>query len=64
MDAGDTVLEAGAKIFASHGPGNAVSAGPLHVVFFQHAWATAELIKMKKVPSQKRLLVTAIVDGL
>ena len=39
MLAGDTVLEDGAYMFACHGPGNAVSAGPLHDVFFQHCRA-------------------------
>jgi hypothetical protein len=61
MDAGDTVLEAGAKIFASHGPGNAVSVGPLHVVFLQHCRVVAELSRRKQVLSQKRTSLTAIL---
>jgi len=60
IDDGETVLEAGAKIFASHGPGNAVSAGPLHVVFFQQFWAVVESSRTKKVASQNRALKTAI----
>lgn len=61
IDTGDTVLEAGAKIFTSHGPGNAVSVGPLHVVFFQHFWPATELIRTKKAPSRNMTFKTAIL---
>lgn len=36
IETGETVLEDGAKMLDSHGPGKAVSLGPLHTVFFQH----------------------------
>ena len=35
IEAGETVLDDGAKILDSQVPGKAVSVGPLQVVFFQ-----------------------------
>ena len=37
--AGETVRLAGEKLFASHGPGKAVSVGPVQLVLRQHVWA-------------------------
>jgi hypothetical protein len=55
VEAGRTVREAGAKMFFSHGPLNAVSVGPEQVVSRQQLSATdgeKRDHKLSKMPSQ------------
>jgi hypothetical protein len=63
MVAGDTVLEDSAKKFACHSLGNAVSVRPLHVVFFQHCWASTEVSRRRKVTRRIGTFMTAILGS-
>lgn len=47
MDFGDTFLDNGAYMFDCHFPGNAVSLGPVQVVFLQQLWALEDPIRTK-----------------